>query len=128
MNSDRGVTLLELILFILVVGIAIPPLLVVASHAVYNTVANEIILKSTSLAEEKMEEIKSLNFDEIVTVSGNFDTPFQDYIFSINVYCVRPPDYETQANCGDYKRVEVLVNNSVIPEIESTLVTIITKR
>ena len=131
MNKKQGITLLELILFMIIVGIALPPLLMVASIAVQNTITEEIILKTTNLAEEKMEEIKALSFDDITDSSGQFNGPFQDYSFSISVGCISPPDYENTHSCNitdNYKRVTVTVSNSIIPEIDSSLVTIISRR
>lgn len=131
MLNERGITLIELILFMLVVAIALPPLLIAASQAVHNTVVSEIIFHTVNLAEEKMEEIKSLGFEEIVNHSGTLESPFEAYNFSVSVSCVTPPDYETTYTCDttdDYKRVTVTVSNSIIPEIESTLVSIISRR
>ncbi|MCM8784372.1 MAG: type II secretion system GspH family protein [Candidatus Omnitrophica bacterium] len=131
MQMNRGVTLLELVVFIIVAGIALPPLLMVASQAVHNAVVNEIILTSTGLAEGKMEEIKLLNFDNVGDSLGTFSSPFGNYSFSVSVGCVTSSNYDNPQTCqptDNYKRVAVTVSNSIIPQIDSTLVTIITKR
>lgn len=131
MKKTRGVTLLELVAFLIVAGIALPPLLMVASQAVYNAIVNEITITSVGLTEEKIEEIKSLSFNNVVDSSGTFSSPFQRYSFSISVGCVTSNNYDNPQTCqitDNYKHVTVTVNNSIIPEVNSTLTTIITRR
>ncbi len=64
MKNKYGVTLIEMVLVILVLGITVPPLLNVFSHISVNAVRSEAITQATYLAQELMEEIKSKKFDE----------------------------------------------------------------
>lgn len=71
LNNKKGLTLLEVLLAVLILGIivvSLAPLLVFSSHsAEYNRAKTE----ATNLANKKMEEIRALSFNEIGTLGGN---------------------------------------------------------
>jgi len=54
---ERGDSLVEIILVIVLLGIAIPPVLHIFSYNVSNSVDSEQYTKAVFFAEEKMEEI-----------------------------------------------------------------------
>lgn len=129
MKNNGGFSLIGLIIFMLVVGIALPPLLMIGYNAVENSIKEEIMLNSTSLAGEKMEDIKTLSFTNINSQSNQaFSGAFNRYNYSVSVNYVSSPNYDisvdpTQTN---YKRVQVNISNNILPEITASLITIIT--
>jgi type II secretory pathway pseudopilin PulG len=128
MKKERGITLVGLIIFLVVIGIALPPLLMIAYNSVENSVNNEMMLNSTSLAAEKMDDLKTLSFANLANTAGSFTATFSQYSFSVSVNYVSPPNYDTSVNPTqtNYKRVEVTVNNNTLPDINAHLVTVIT--
>lgn len=59
LNDQRGISLIEIIILIIIVGVALPSLYTLnALIARYHT-KNEIIVQATSMADSRMEEIIS---------------------------------------------------------------------
>lgn len=127
MNKNKGFSLVGLVIFMIVVGICLPPLLLTAYNAVNNSVSDEIMLNATSLANEEMEVIKAKTFQNIVSQGAQaFSSPFNKYSYSVNVIYISPPDYDVDAGTPtNYKRVQVNVTNSILPDIQTNLVTIV---
>lgn len=61
---NRGITLIELVIAIVIVGIAIPVLIRNWADVTMRSVESETISDSAFYAEQLMEEIKSKRFDE----------------------------------------------------------------
>lgn len=55
--DTKGYSLIEIILVILILGIAIPPIIHLFSYNLENSVQSEAYTRATYFAEEKMEEI-----------------------------------------------------------------------
>jgi len=125
---NKGFSLLGLVIFMIVVGIALPPLLLIAYNAVNNTVSDEIMLNATALASEVLEGIKAKPFGNISSSGPQaFGGSFNKYSHSVDVVYINPPNYDMDAGIEtNYKRVQVNVTNSILPDIETNLVTIIT--
>lgn len=64
MNSRRGVSLIELVAVIVVVGIAVPALLTVWADISWRSVRSEALSDSALYAHDLMEEVRSKRFDE----------------------------------------------------------------
>lgn len=62
--SSKGLTIIELVVVIVVLGLAIPPLLTMWANVAWRSAASELLADSTFYAQQLMEEIKSKNFDE----------------------------------------------------------------
>lgn len=86
------------------------------------------MLTEVALATEQMEKIKALPFANITSSdSQNFSGNFNKYSYSIGVVYVNPPNYDVNAGTAtNYKRVQVNVTNSILPDIQTDLVTIVT--
>ncbi len=67
MNNSRGITLIEMVAVIVVLGMAIPTLLTAFSSAAWRSSRSENIADATFYAQELMEEVKSKGFDENIT-------------------------------------------------------------
>lgn len=55
----QGYSLIEIILVVLILGIALPPIITIFSQNLSNNVKSEWYTKATLLAEERMEQILS---------------------------------------------------------------------
>jgi prepilin-type N-terminal cleavage/methylation domain-containing protein len=62
--SNRGITLIELVIAVVIVGIAIPVLVRNWADVTMRSVESETISDAAFYAEQLMEEIKSKRFDE----------------------------------------------------------------
>src|SRR3989338_1203663 len=109
MRNNSGFSLIGLVIFLVVVGIALPPLLLIAYNAVNNSVSDEIMLNATTLATEQMENIKAMSFGNIASSGSQaFTGSFNKYSYSVNVIYVSPPNYDVDAGTQtSYKRVQV---------------------
>ena len=82
MRDRRAFTLVELILIIVVAGIAIPPLALVFYEGVQKSSDTYLISTSSQLAQSLMEEIKARKWDENTPAEGgksaSYSTPGAD--------------------------------------------------
>lgn len=62
--KNKGLTVIELVVVIVVLGLAIPPLLTMWADVAWRSAASELLADSAFYAQQLMEEIKSKNFDE----------------------------------------------------------------
>ena len=62
--TSKGLTLLEIIIVIVVLGVAIPPLLNMWVDISWRSVRSEALADASFYAQELMEEIKSKRYDE----------------------------------------------------------------
>jgi len=83
-RNQQGISLFEIILLIVIVGVALPSLYTLNGIIVRYHAKNEIIVQATSLADSRMEEIISFkeenddwdtyidNYDQTESLSGGF--------------------------------------------------------
>lgn len=76
LHTKKGLTIIELVVVIVVLGLAVPPLLTMWANVAWRSSKAEALADATFYAQELMEEIKSKNFDENTsspwTPSGSF--------------------------------------------------------
>lgn len=60
----KGLTIIELVVVIVVLGLAIPPLLTMWANVAWRSSKAEALADATFYAQELLEEVKSKNFDE----------------------------------------------------------------
>lgn len=75
MRRDKGFSLIELVLIIVVVGIAMPPLMMVFSEGMRKRSDSDLISTSSQLAQDLMEEIKTRKWDKNTPDEGGKATP-----------------------------------------------------
>ena len=63
-RETRAITLIEMVAVIVVVGLAIPPLMLTWQNVAYNSGRSATIALATFYAQELMEEIKSKDFED----------------------------------------------------------------
>ncbi len=122
--KQRGVTLVELIIAIVVLSIAVGVLFGVFANLLKMTVMPEVLDRSAELAEQQLERISALRFSQIVDEGPvNFSGNFSDYTYQIIVSAV-PDDLADDPSMLDYKQVEIIVHHSVSEDI--SLKTVVT--
>ena len=111
-NKDRGFTLIELVVAIVVISIAVSGLLVTFSNIIRATVQPEVINISTHLAEQEMERETALRFSSVANVaSTNFGGSFSAYSFQVAVSAV-PAALANDPGMANYKQVLVTVTHT----------------
>lgn len=106
-NRENGYSLIELIVTIILIGIAFPGLLGFFASSMIDTVKNDVINEAVLLAGEKMEQI---------TADKNEPTRGIDYITTPNQY---PSESLGQYTRGVVIQTKIIDNISVIEVIVS---------
>ena len=63
-RDNKGLSLIEVVMVIVVLGIAIPPLLTMWANVAWRSTRSESLADALFYAQELMEEIKTKRFDE----------------------------------------------------------------
>ncbi|HOV79813.1 MAG TPA: type II secretion system protein [Bacillota bacterium] len=104
-TKNKGFTLLELMIAVLLLGIVLTPLLEIFSRSSRISADSWFETTALNLAQSKLEEVKDLPFDDVVCQSGVFPenpeyayeltvTPDPEYSFLIKIATVK-------VSCGD---------------------------
>lgn len=149
-GNRKGLTIIELVVVIVVLGLAIPPLLTMWANVAWRSAASEFLADSAFYAQTLMEEIKSKNFDEnasspwsaalgpeggetypnyndVDDFNGYTNSPAAGYTRSAAIDYVRlsGSTWTTSASATDYKRIVVTISRAsghVIPVTLTALV------
>jgi len=129
--NDKGFTLIELIMFIIVGAIFIPVSLIAFTSVMSNYSRPDYYVKARFYAEERMSEITSLPYDKIIP--GQFDWQLVEesggYETKYDVIEINPVDLGTTSTSpSDYKRITVAVQYSGLWGGPYTVSTIVTRR
>jgi len=146
----KGVTLIELIWVIVIMGVALPVLLRMWADVAWRGVRSEAIADATFYAQELMEEIKSKRFDENITppwsatlgpnsgesgrasfddvddFNGYSDTPATGYTrtVAVNYAALSGSTWTVSGTSTDFKQITVVINHNKNFFKDLTLVTI----
>jgi len=132
-NRD-GFTLIEIIIFIVIVGIILPVILVPFTTSIKESLTPEKVAKATCLAQYKMEELTKNKYDLVIVTTEedpsytyNDITGFSNYQWRWEISYVNGNLVPTDppADVG-YKLILVRVQDSDGREIE--LQTVVTRR
>ncbi|MCP4715601.1 MAG: prepilin-type N-terminal cleavage/methylation domain-containing protein, partial [Deltaproteobacteria bacterium] len=72
LRNNAGLTLIELVIVIIMVGIAIAPITSMLLQGVRSSNITSSISTASGLAQEKMEETLSLAYSAVTSSSGSF--------------------------------------------------------
>lgn len=126
-HSQSGITLVELVIFIIVVAIVSMPLSVILKNTLSETVLPEHYTIASSLARKEVENVVNLQFSTITDVAEtSYTGNFSQYSYEISVDNVAGDDLNTPVadDSTDYKRVEITIKRSGFPDV--AVVTLIT--
>ena len=115
--GQRGFTLVEVILVIVVTAIAIPVLILLLGQQARFTVDNEKIINAATLGQALMEEIRSKGYASADGYDGYSDTKtlgLVQYARTAAVCDVDPSDLDTCVGAPvGYKRIQVTVSSDL---------------
>ncbi len=124
--QKKSFTLIELILSIVILGVAVSGLLKLLSEVTQSIALSENTATATFYAQEMMEKIKSKSFSEVDGLSGtDSPAPGHQRTVSIEFAELNGSIWEPAAcppNC-DYKKITVSITKS--PSFTLDLVTLI---
>jgi len=129
MRNKRGLTLLEIIIIIAIIGLAVPAILTAFARLVATGADAKTVQIATNLASQEMEQmIKGKKFVNIVSAGQtDYTGDFSQYNYQIIVEYVNPSDLNTPvAGPTDFKRVKVVVTKDNLAGFNVTLTTLIT--
>lgn len=132
MRNNKGLTILEIVIILVIAGVAIPVLLASFANIVGMSADAKAVTVATDLAQEKMEEIiKGKRFSEIVSQGPiDFTGSFSTYNYEIPVDYVSADNLDQPIEVGepptDFKLVQVKITKDGDDDFNVTLMTIIT--
>lgn len=112
--GKKGFTLIEVVIFILLLGIALVPLIGVLGNALHSSAGHHAIRTATYLAQGLMEEVSGKNFEDIesFTLEGSgLSTIHPGFAAEVDVRYVLPDDFNTPVESPtDFKRIRIKIN------------------
>lgn len=128
MKKSRGLSFIEVILFIAILGLSIPPLLNIAADVYNKSINLETMHIATNLANQKMEDVISKDFGSIVNEPlANFPGQFGTYQYQVDVNYTTPANLDATSGVATrYKRIEVSVKNPGVAGQTITFKTVVT--
>ena len=106
--KNKGFTFIELIMIIVIVGVAVVPLIQMFTTSLKGSADAEVTSIALELAQDKMEETKQLSFAATSSTSGTFASPFTAYSYQVTVGYV-DQNFNNSGSPTNYKKVEVKV-------------------
>ena len=110
-KKAKGFTFIELIMIIVIVGIAVVPLIQMFTTSLKGSADAESNSIALELAQDKMEETKQLGFAATSSTSGTFASPFTAYSYQVTVSYV-DQNFAASGSATNYKKVEVKVTHT----------------
>ena len=128
MKSKKGFALVELVLVILVAGIAIPGIIYLFGELARESINDEAMHTATMLAEGELERVIQQNFANVTDQNRNnpvsFGGNFSGYSWQIRVDAV-PTALANDPGMSQYKQVEARVTSNIIGNV--SLKTVVSK-
>lgn len=125
-KAERGFSLIEVILTIVIVAVAAGGVLSVFSEGIGRSADPLLLNRAINLAQERMEEALALRtsggFSAVLSNPGGaFAAPFSDFSWSRTVSCVTAADLNTPAGAppcaSGYAHIAVTVTNAAVGTI-----------
>ena len=118
-SSQTAFTFVELVMSIIILSVCAIPIALLHQQASLGSHQARVVTIATALAEEKLEEVLRLGFAGVSDVgSTNFNSPFSDYSFQVDVDYVEEADLDTPVGyVTNHKSIEVQVSHSLAPSI-----------
>lgn len=120
---QSGITIIELVILIVIIGIITPLLAVVITNAMRNTVLPEYYTTASSLAKMEIERVTNQRFSEIADDGPHYYTgSLSAYSYQISVDYVNDNDLNTpDPTLTDdtviYKRVEITIRRAGFSDV-----------
>ena len=112
--GKKGFTLIEVVIFVLLLGIALVPLIGVLGNALYSSAGHHAVRTATYLAQGVMEEVSGRDFEDIESFAlgeGDLSPLYPNFTAEVEVRYVRAEDFNLPVESEtDFKRVRIRVN------------------
>ena len=125
--SNKGFTLIELIIFIIVGGILLPLAMIAFTSAMKSASVPDYTIKARFYAEKKMEELTSYSY-AAMPGSGGPEIPETGYIINWTINTINPTDFSQTSPDPNYKKIEITVTPPTGSTNNYVVSTIVTKR
>jgi len=86
--NKKGYTLIEIIMAVTILALVLVPVSTLLSQSIFSNIKSNEMMVATALAQEKIEELKSLSFDQVrskVGIQINEDIQLDNFYFDISV-------------------------------------------
>ena len=121
-RQEKGFTMIELIIAIVILSIAIGTLGVVIANMTTQAVLPGVLNTSTQLAEQEMERVSGLRFSAIANeASTSYTGNFSAYSYQVTVSAV-PVALANDPGQAQYKQVQVTVTHTAGGSISLTTI------
>lgn len=119
---EKGFTLIEALISIVIIGIAVVPLLVVLSNLLLGSAVNEFSEVSAMLAEKELAKVSSSRFDAVVDEGPTaYSGAYADYTHQITISAVPAALAANCASTAECKQVDIsIVHASGIEVVVTT--------
>jgi len=124
---NRGFTLVELIVAIVIGAIILIPTSFVVVESVRNTFLPEYFTIASSLLEDRIEWVSGLRFNDLTDQGPTaFAGKFDNYFYQIAVNYVDSGELNTPVDPikTDYKRAQIIISHPGFPDL--TAITLLT--
>ena len=113
MKGRSGFTLIELTITVVVIAIVMYVVIAIFITSGVKGVNVDVFTVAQSLAEDKLEEAMSMDFDDITDEAEvNFSGDLDDFSYEIVVDYVSPEALDTPVGSAtDYKKVQILIRH-----------------
>jgi len=127
MKKNKGFTIVETVLVMVVAAVAIPGVILVFNEVMKKSINDEVIYTATMLAEGELDRVIQKDFVSITDENRNspvsFGGNFSGYTWQIRVDAV-PAALVSDPNKLQYKQIEARVTNASAGDI--SLFTVVT--
>lgn len=126
--------MVEMVTVIVVIGLAIPTLLLMWQNLSYRSGRSEAIVQAGFYVQELMEETRAKDFDAISTFDGYSDScdnqgvcsddssrPYQRSV-SVGYARLNGSDWEDSPSPTDYKKIEVTVSHQFAGQVNAVTI------
>jgi len=122
MKNKKAFTLIEAVLVIAIMGITLAPFSVLVVNVMRQNAYSQVQATAVALAEGQMEILTATRFSLLSDAASTpFSAPFSNYTYQVEVDYVNSGALNTPVvGPTDFKRVQVIVNNSLLGSLTLT--------